>query len=63
MGFVVVAGKYEDNELNCKYSSEEHTTLDAAIEDYDRVSSYPWSYIEYKGRILELWAKGNSPFN
>lgn len=59
--FQVMAGKYDDNDLNCKHSVE-HETLDAAIEDYDRVSSYPWAYIEYKGRILELWSKNHSPF-
>jgi len=60
-GFSVVAGKYDDNELNCKYSAE-HDTLSAAIEDYDKVSSYPWAFIEFNGRVLDVWAKDNHPF-
>lgn len=60
--FVVIAGKYDDNEMSCKYSIE-HATLEEAIADYDRVSSYPWAYIEYNGRIIEVWANGHTPFN
>lgn len=60
--FIVIAGKYDDNQMNCKYSSEPHSTLEEAIEDYDRVSDYPWAYIEFNGRIIEVWAKGHTPF-
>lgn len=60
--FGVLAGKYDDQELNCKYSCE-FDTLDEAIVAYDSVSSYPWAYIKYKGRILELWSKDANPFN
>ncbi|MBM5036762.1 hypothetical protein HYO05_21725 [Vibrio parahaemolyticus] len=60
--FGVIAGKYDDNEPNYKYS-DEFDTLDEAIAAYDKVSSYPWAYIEYKGRVLDLWAKGLHPFN
>ena len=61
--FTVIAGKYDDNEMNCKYSSDAFKTPGEAIEDYDRVSGYPWAYIEYNGRIIEVWAKGHAPFN
>ncbi|MBU2968715.1 hypothetical protein KO527_05055 [Pseudoalteromonas sp. C2R02] len=58
--FSVIAGKYDDQQMNCKYS-DEFETLDEAIEAYGEVDSYPWAYIQYKNRTLELWAKGNNP--
>lgn len=60
--FTVIAGKHDDQEPNYKYISEEHATLDEAIKDYDRVSTYPWAYIEYRGRVLDVWGKGTHPF-
>ena len=61
--FDVLAGKYEEHhELNVKYSNS-FDTLDDAIKAYDEVSNYPWAYIQYKGRTLELWGNDNSPFN
>ena len=61
--FSVIAGKYEDNnEANYKYSCE-FETLDEAIAAYDFVSDYPWAYIKYKGRVLELWRKDTHQFN
>lgn len=60
--FSVIAGKYCDQEMNCKYSNE-FETLDEAIEAYDEVASYPWAYIQYKNRTIDLWAKDNNPFN
>jgi hypothetical protein len=58
--FSVRAGKYDDQQMNCKYS-DEFETLDEAIKAYDNVDSYPWAYIQYKNRTLELWAKDNKP--
>lgn len=52
--FSVIAGKYESHEPNCKYS-EEFESLDAAMSAYDKVRGYPWAYIQYKGRFLELF--------
>lgn len=60
--FYVVAGKYDDHAMNCKYSSDGHETLDAAIEDFDRVSGYPWAYIQYKNRIVTVMQKGFKVF-
>lgn len=60
--FSVIAGKYEGNELNCKYSHD-FPSLDEAIEAYDQVDSYPWAYIQYKGRVLDLFYKGFDPFD
>jgi len=57
--YQVLAGRWWDDscsERNCKYSYD-FRTLDEAIEALDKVSSYPWSYIEYKGRVLELLHK------
>lgn len=60
--FHVIAGKYDENEKNVKYSVE-FATIDKAIEAFDKVSSYPWAYIQYKGRTLEVWNKDNDPLN
>ena len=60
--FIVTAGKYDDQEPNCKYS-DSFETLDDAIKAYDLVMGYPWQYIEYQGRTIEVWSKGNKPFN
>jgi hypothetical protein len=60
--FGVIAGKYEGNEINCKYSAE-FPTLDEAIESYDQVISCPWAYILYKGRILGLFSKTFYPLD
>ena len=57
LAFSVVAGKYDGDDLNCKYSSD-FATLDEAIEVYDTVSDFPWCYLQYKGRVLELYRKG-----
>jgi len=56
----VVAGKYERDGDVCKYSSS-FATLDEAITFLDTVNDYPWSYIEYKGRVLDVFQKGYSP--
>ena len=56
--FYVVAGKYDDNEINCKYTSEPHETLDEAFKDFDRVSNYVWAYIQYKDRTISVMHKG-----
>lgn len=61
--FIVIAGKYDDEGPNCKYSSEPHSTLEKAIEDLDRVSGYPWSYIEFNGRILDVCHKDFHPLH
>ena len=58
--FSVIAGKYDDNEPNCKYSVD-FETLDGAIAAYDQVASYPWAYIEYKGRVMEVFRNGFHP--
>lgn len=58
--FTVSAGKYDGNDHNCKYS-DSFATLDEAIDAYDEVSSYPWAYIYYKGRYLDLYRKGYEP--
>ena len=58
--FTVIAGKYDGNEINCKHSTD-HPTLDEAIKAYDEVGSYPWAYIQYKGRTLELFRKNFNP--
>ncbi|WP_299202599.1 hypothetical protein [uncultured Amphritea sp.] len=58
--FTVIAGKWDDQERNCKYC-EDFDTLAQAIEAYDKVSGYPWAFIEYQGRVLELWDKGAHP--
>jgi hypothetical protein len=55
--FTVIAGKYDGNELNCKYS-EDFETLDKAIAAHDEMSTYPWALIEYKGRVLDVYYKG-----
>ncbi|TKB53319.1 hypothetical protein [Ferrimonas aestuarii] len=63
MDFEVLAGQYDDgHEINVKYS-DVFATLDDAIEAHDKVSDYPWAYIQYKGRTLDVWAKGNDPLN
>lgn len=54
--FGVIAGKWDESERNCKYSAD-FASLDEAVEAYDRVSGYPWAYILYKGRTLELYCK------
>lgn len=54
--FSVVAGKWDGERGNCKVADSLHT-LDEAIASCDKVSDYPWSYILYKGRVLELWGK------
>lgn len=54
--FSVVAGKWDGEEGNCKVADSLHT-LDEAIESHDKVCDYPWSFILYKGRVLELWRK------
>ncbi len=60
--FGVVAGKIEgNNEWNCKYS-DDFETLAEAIKAYDKVSNYPWAYITYDGRYLELFYKEFNPF-
>lgn len=55
--FSVIAGKYDGQDKNCKYS-DEFETLDQAIAAYDTVSSYPWAHIVYQGRVLDVWDKG-----
>ena len=59
--FTVIAGNYDGYERNCKYSNG-FDTLDQAIEEFDKMSDYPWSYIEYKGRILDVFYKGYNLF-
>jgi len=54
--FGVIAGKWDGNERNCKYASD-FASLDEAIAAYDTMVSYPWAYIQYKGRVLELFRK------
>lgn len=58
--FTVIAGKYDNQDKSCKYS-DDFDTLDQVIEAYDKVSGYPWAYIEYQGRIMDIWDKGNHP--
>lgn len=58
--FTVIAGKYDGNELNCKYNAD-FETLDEAIVAHDEMSTYPWAIIEYKGRILDVFYKGFKP--
>lgn len=58
--FLVMAGKYDADEANCKYSVE-HNSLSAAIEDYDKVRTYPWAFIEFNGRVLDVRAAGCHP--
>lgn len=61
--FGVVAGKIDsDQNWNCKYSND-FETLEDAIKAYDEVSNYPWAYITYKGRYLDMYYKGFNPFN
>lgn len=61
--FEVIAGTYEDNgDVNCKYSSEEHKTLKAAIDDFDKHSSRVWAYIESEGRYFTVLPRDFSPF-
>ena len=59
--FTVLAGNYDGYERNCKYS-DNFDSLDEAIEALDAVAKYPWSYIEYKGRILDVFYKGYNLF-
>lgn len=59
--FSVIAGKYDGNEINCKYI-QDFSTLDEAIAAYDQVASYPWAYIKYKGRVLDVFWNGYDPF-
>ena len=60
--FNVIAGKYDGNQLNCKYSAD-FATLNEAISSYDEVSAInPWAYIRYKGRVLDLFNKEFDPF-
>lgn len=54
--FAVIAGTYDDFTPNCKYS-DKFETLDQAIEAYDKLGGYPWSYIEYNGWVMDLWSK------
>lgn len=58
--FSVIAGKHDGQDLNCKYSAD-FDTLDQAIEAYDKVSVYPWAYIQYKNRTIDVWEEGNNP--
>jgi len=51
--FMVLAGKYDDFDRNCKYIAN-FNTLDEAISAYDKVKDYPWAEIEYKGRTLQV---------
>lgn len=60
--FGVIAGKYDGDEKNCKYRAD-FATMDEAIEAYDRVSGYPWAYIQYKGRTLSVFHKDVNPFD
>lgn len=58
--FEVIAGKYDSDELNVKYSGS-FVTLDEAIAAYDSVSGYPFAYVMYKGRVMEVWRRGCHP--
>lgn len=58
--FSVIAGKHDGQDLNCKYDHQ-FDTLDQAIEAYDKVSVYPWAYIQYKNRTIDVWEEGNNP--
>ncbi len=52
--FDVVAGKYDGNEENCKYS-DRFSTYDEAVAALARVSDYPWHRIEVvHPELLEL---------
>lgn len=51
--FEVLAGKYDEYERNCKYS-ESFATIDDAIAAYDKVDCYPWCYMTYRGRVIEV---------
>lgn len=55
-GFHVSAGKYDDQERNCKYC-DSFATLDEALEAFKKISSYPWSEIEYKGWVIDAYQK------
>jgi len=59
--FSVIAGKYDGDDLNCKYS-DDFDSLDDAIAAFDKVKGYPWAFIQYKGRVLELFWDGYDPF-
>jgi len=50
--FGVVAGKWDDDGMSCKYAAD-FASLDEAIKAHDKVADYPWAYIQYKGRVLK----------
>ncbi len=52
--FYVLAGTWDGNEINCKYTSDGYETLEAAIVDYDDHSGYAWAYIQYKDRTISV---------
>lgn len=60
-GFDVVAGRYENGGPVCKYS-ENFDTLRQAITAADRLAGYPWVFIQYGQRFLEIRAPGFQVF-
>jgi len=62
--FHVLAGKYDCDQHDrvCEFS-DEFETLDEALVVYDKLSGYPWSFIEFKGRYLEAFSKGFEMFS
>jgi len=56
----VTGGKYSANGFDVKYCNV-FETLDEAISDIDKLE-YPFNFIEYKGRVIEVWDKESSPF-
>ena len=45
--FHVSAGKYDDQERNCKYCESFHSLADA-LAAWEKYKSYPWAVIEYR---------------
>lgn len=59
--FSVIAGKFDGYDRNCKYAAD-FATLDDAIKAYDEMAGYPWRYIQYAGRTIDVFPIDFKPF-